>query len=241
MIDGLGWLLFGGFLAGMVRGFSGFGTAMVFLPIAAQFLGRFEAISAMMVMAVLGALPNAWRSLPDADRADVLRLGLGMAVAMPFGLWLLLIVSPGTFRYGVSVVALVLLGLLIAGFRYRGHLSRAATYAVGLLGGLMGGAVGLPGPPVIFLYMSSARPARTIRANNMIYLVLADTALLVFMWVMGQLVPEMIGLGLALAVCYMGGIAAGGAIFRPGAERVYRWAAYAIIAVSALRGLPILD
>jgi len=33
----------------------------------------------------------------------------------------------------------------------------------------------------------------------------------------------------------------GGWLFQPAYERFYRWAAYAIIVVSALSGLPLLD
>ena len=37
--DGFYWILTAAFVAGVVRGFSGFGSAMVFLPLAGQFFG----------------------------------------------------------------------------------------------------------------------------------------------------------------------------------------------------------
>ena len=43
--------------AGLVRGFSGFGTAMIYLPVASQFLTPFEALITLMVMDFFGPLP----------------------------------------------------------------------------------------------------------------------------------------------------------------------------------------
>jgi hypothetical protein len=40
-IDGFYWILTAAFVAGVVRGFSGFGSAMVFLHVAGQFLPLF--------------------------------------------------------------------------------------------------------------------------------------------------------------------------------------------------------
>lgn len=46
------------FAAGLVRGFSGFGTALVFLPVAAQILSPFGAILALIFMELPAPLPN---------------------------------------------------------------------------------------------------------------------------------------------------------------------------------------
>ena len=48
-------------------------------------------------------------------------------------------------------------------------------------------------------------------------------------------------LGLALMPVYLGSVMAGSAIFDPARDRVYRWTAYAIIAASAIGGLPLFD
>jgi len=45
-------------VAGLVRGFSGFGTAMVYLPVAGQILSPFEALTTLLIMDLVGPLPN---------------------------------------------------------------------------------------------------------------------------------------------------------------------------------------
>ncbi|MBT8410013.1 MAG: sulfite exporter TauE/SafE family protein [Alphaproteobacteria bacterium] len=235
------WLVAAALVAGLVRGFSGFGTAMVYLPVAGQVLSPFEALTTLIAMDIIGPLPNVPRALRDGNPADVLRLATGLLVALPFGVWALTVVPAEAFRYGVSLAALLLLSLLIAGVRYRGVLTPKLVFCTGGVGGLMAGSVGLPGPPVILLYMASPLPASAIRANITLYLILADIGLLAVLWLFGQLVLSAVMIGLLLILPYMAGTIAGAAIFRPEQEKTYRAAAYVIIAVSALSGLPVWD
>ena len=239
--DGLAWLVFAVVLAGMVRGFAGFGTAMVFLPFAGQFLSPPQALTVMVVMDMIGPLPTVPRAIRAGHPRDVLRLALGMFALMPVGVWLLVSFAPEVFRYLVSGTSAVLLVMLIAGVRYRGHLSKPLIYATGGLGGILGGAAGMTGPPVIMLYMAADRPASVIRANVNLYLLLSEVAILIFLIAYGVFEPGYILLGLALAVPYLLANMAGASIFRPKAERVYRVIAYIIIAGAALNGLPLFD
>jgi uncharacterized protein len=238
---GLVWLVIAASVAGVVRGFSGFGTAMVFLPVAGQVLNPVAALVALTVMDLVGPLPNVPRALREAHRGDVLRLCAGLVVAMPFGLLILISVAPEVFRYSVSVVSLLLLVLLVLGWRYRGVLRRWMIYLTGMLGGFLFGAVGLPGPPVIMIYMAAPLPAPVVRANLMLYLLGADAVMMGLLGVSGQLAAAAIWTGVAITLPYLAGNVLGGWLFRPEYERFYSWAAYAIIAFSALSGLPLLD
>lgn len=238
---GLGWLIAAALLAGVVRGFSGFGTAMVYLPVAGQVLGPFEALTTLTLMDLVGPLPNVPRALREGRPADVARLGAGLVLALPLGLWTLGQVSPEVFRYAVSTISLLLLGLLAAGFRYRGRLSPPLVFGTGALGGFLGGVSGLSGPPVIMLYMASALPAAAVRANTLLYLLMGDVVLMGVMAASGVLVPAAVGLGILLILPYTLANMAGAAMFRPGGETLYRRAAYVIIAASALSGLPLWE
>ena len=237
----IAWLATGAFLAGIVRGFTGFGTALVYLPVAAQVLTPFEALTTLLVKDLTAPLMHVPRALRDGDPADVARLGLGALIGLPFGVWILAQVPAEVFRWGVSLVALTMLVLLIGGIRYQGRLSPPLVVATGAMGGLLAGCVGLPGPPIILLYMASTLPVSAIRANTMLYLILADILLLAVLWGNGYLVVTALMLGVLMILPYTLGNWAGARLFRPEAERLYRWAAYAIIAGSALIGLPVWD
>ena len=239
--EGLLFLSIGAFLAGIVRGFTGFGTAMVFMPIAAQFLGPFGALTTMLVMDLVAPLMHVPRAMRDGQPSDVLRLGAGAVFAVPVGVFLLTLIEPVTFRWGVSLTVLVLLVLLVAGVRYRGVLSKRLIYVAGGFGGLLAGSVGLPGPPVIMLYMASTLPVSAVRANLTLYLIVADLILVTVLWYGGFLVVSTLALGVLMIAPYLAGNWAGAIMFRPETERIYRWVAYVIIVCAAISGLPIWE
>lgn len=240
-LPGLWFLTIGALMAGIVRGFAGFGTAMVYLPVAAQLLGPFEALTTLIVKDLVAPLMHVPRALKDGHPKDVLRLGLGALVTVPLGVLVLSLVDPVMFRWAVSLLALALLVLLAVGVRYHGTLTPPLVYGTGGLGGFFAGSVGLPGPPVIMLYMASTLPVSAVRANLTLYLILADLIMLAVLAWNGYLVAAALLLGVLMIVPYSLGNWLGAVLFRPEAEKIYRMAAYTIIAGSALMGLPVWD
>ncbi|MDE0531716.1 MAG: sulfite exporter TauE/SafE family protein [Albidovulum sp.] len=240
-IDGLIWIVAGSFLAGLARGFSGFGTAMIYLPFAASVLPPVWALTALIVMDLIAPLFLIPRALRDGHPPDILRLAGGSLVGVPLGVAMLLVMATDFFRYAVSSVALLLLVALVLGLRYRGVLTRAMVYGTGCLGGLLAGSIGIPGPPVIMLYMASTLPAAAIRANNTVYLVLADLQILGVFAIRGLLESVPVAIGIMATVPYATGIGIGALLFDPERELVYRRIAYAMIALSAVSGLPFFD
>ena len=212
---------------------------MIIMPVAASVLAPVQAVVFLTAVELLGPLPNlpaAWR---EAARGEVALLLAGAVVALPLGLWWLTRVDPAVFGWAVSLIVLGLLGLLMTGWRFRGALTRPMTVAAGALGGFMTGFAGIPGPPVIMLYMASRLPVRVIRANFLLYLLAIDLMLLPVLWLGGLLDWALVALGLAVGVIAFLANALGARLFDPQAENVFRAVAYIIIAASAILGLPI--
>jgi len=232
------WLLFIGVgFGGLVRGFSGFGTAMVYLPFAAQVLPPVWVIITVLVFDMLGPVPALPRAIREGHTRDVFRLAAGAIIGLPIGVWLLVSLSPDVFRNTVSLVTLGVLATLITGIRYRGELARWMIYGVGAISGLLGGAVGLTGPPVILIYMARALPVTVIRASIMLFLFLTDI-LMAAVFAINDIwhwTPFVIGL--MLVPVYVATLLVGTWLFDPAKEKLYRWVAYTIIAISALNGL----
>lgn len=237
--EGLVWIVCAAFMAGLVRGFSGFGTAMIYLPVATQFLPPFWALLTLVLMDIGGPLPNlrgAWRVV---DRRDLALLVMGALIAMPLGLWALSHLDPFVFRWAVSLLAMTTLAVLVTGFRYRGQVTSPMVAGTGVVGGFLGGIAGVPGPPVIMFYMARPLPAAVIRATTLLYLFGYDVLMIGYLAGMQRFETTPAILGLALTVPNLLGNWLGGLCFVPGYERLYRGVAYAVILISALSGLPV--
>ena len=233
------YLVLGATLAGLVRGFSGFGTAMVFIPIAGQVLSPIATLTVLFVMDLIGPIPNIPRALRDGQLVDVSRLFVGSLIGAPIGVYLLTLMSEDVFRLSGASFSLLLLLLLIFGVRYRGTLGKGLIYLTGSIGGLFGGAVGIPGPPVIMLYMASTLPPAVIRANNTLFLLVVDVLFFSIFWLKGLLLTHYILIGIIIAVPYLTLCFLGAFLFNPRREKIYRITAYIIIFISAFSALPI--
>ncbi|MBO9405841.1 sulfite exporter TauE/SafE family protein [Shimia sp. R9_1] len=240
-LDGFAWVAAAAFVAGIVRGFAGFGTALIYLPIAAQVMPPLWAIITLAGMDILAPAVHIPAALRNGHRRDLLRLMIGVVLLMPAGLWLLERTEPDVYRYLVSLLSLGMLVVLLTGFRYRGAVTAPMVYGIGGAGGLLGGAAGLPGPPVIMFYMASPHGPTVIRANTNAYLFFYDILLVVVLICLSRFEAAPFVLGIMLSLPAMAGNLLGGWLFDPRHEKLYRAVAYLIIAAAALSGLPFLN
>ncbi|WP_354545560.1 sulfite exporter TauE/SafE family protein [Roseovarius sp. MBR-78] len=236
---GLGWLLLTISVAGVVRGFSGFGTALVFVPVAGIFLAPQVIVAVMMLTGLVSSsalLPRAWG---QADRREVGLLALAALLTVPLGLWLMTRLDPVLIRWCVAVIAIVTLAALISGWRFSGRVSRPQLAGIGALAGGIGGMTGLTGPAVILFYLAGQSAAQAVRANTILFLAALDVVIVVNLLVQGAVDWALVALALVLAVPYVMTSLIGQGLFDPRHERLYRWVAYAVIALAVLSGLPI--
>lgn len=238
-IDGIIWLFLAVFVAGLVRGFAGFGSGMIIMAVGSSVLTPVSAVVFMMMAELVGPLPNlrpAWR---DGSPRDVGRLMIGATFAVPVGIFCLANMSADGFGWVVSATVLILLAALMTGWRYRGVLTPRLTIATGAFGGFMSGFAGIPGPPVIMLYMASRLPIAVIRANFLLYLLAIDVVMIAVFWGAGLFVWEIAVLGLIAGLPNLAANMLGARLFDPNAEGLFRRVAYLIIATSAIIGLPL--
>ncbi|WP_299614072.1 TSUP family transporter [uncultured Tateyamaria sp.] len=240
-LPGLWWLMAAIVAAGLVRGFAGFGSGMIIMAAASSVLSPFAALAFLVVVELWGPLPNLRAALRDGDLAEAKYLLFGVAVGLPVGLWTLSFVNPEVFGWGVSIAILVLLAALVSGWRYAGSMGPRTIAGVGTFGGFLGGLAGIPGPPVILLYMASAKAIAVIRANFLLYLLGIDVMMLGIFVVFDLLEAQAVIIGLVLVPLYMLANVAGAWLFDPQAERLFRTVAYIVIAASAILGLPIWE
>ncbi|WP_299414889.1 sulfite exporter TauE/SafE family protein [uncultured Sulfitobacter sp.] len=237
--DGLIWLVAAVFVAGLVRGFAGFGSAMIIMPVASTVLSPVEAVIFLICAELVGPLPNAPAAWRDGEPREVGLLVLGAIIALPLGIWALTTMDATVFGWVVSIAVITLLALTVSGWRLKGALTRRLTVTAGALGGFMTGFAGIPGPPVIMLYMASMLPVSVIRANFLLYLVALDFLLFPMLWALGLMNWPIAFLGLLVGIPNLVANMLGARLFDPNRERLFRTVAYLVIAASAIVGLPL--
>ncbi len=119
--SGLAILTLATLLGGLVRGFTGFGFAMVFMPLASIVIGPVAALALIWVIDAPFALPLAARSARRADWREVVPLLVAATLTLPIGLWLLLWLDRQTMRWLLAGLVLGAVALMASGWRYQGR------------------------------------------------------------------------------------------------------------------------
>lgn len=229
------------FVAGLARGFSGFGAALIFMPVASALIGpRLAAPVILLIDAVttLGLLPDAFRR---ADRREVAVMSLGALVGVPTGVYLLTHLDPLTIRWAIIAICAALLALLLTGWRYAGRPKVPLTVGVGALSGLFSGASQVGGPPVIAYWLGGAIPAGIVRANIVLYFEVSTALTIVNFFLGGLFVSTLLPLCLMTAPAYGLGLWGGTRLFGVASETTFRRICLTLIALAVLIGLPLLD
>ena len=156
-------------VAGLMRGYSGFGTAILLAPVLSTLWGPRAGVPVLLMMELLVSAQLLPRSLHEADRRVVLPIGLAAVLATPLGAGVLLYADALTLRRAIGALVLVFGILLLSPWRYRGARPLGLNLAVGALGGLLKGATGMSGPPIILYFLSGPEEVRRHRANLILF------------------------------------------------------------------------
>src|SRR5215472_17387339 len=229
------------FVAALARGFSGFGSALIFVPLASTAIGPQAAAPLLLLIdgvTAVGLVPNAWR---HADKRDVGTMSIGALAGIPLGAWILVKSDPLLIRWAIALFGALLLALLTSGWRYRGKPSAAITVSVGAAAGLLSGAAQIGGPPIVAYWLSRPIPTETVRANIVLYFAITTVISATAYFAGGLLTPSVVGLALVTGPVYGLGLYAGSRMFGLASEMTFRRMCFALIAFAIVLSLPVLD
>jgi uncharacterized membrane protein YfcA len=228
-------------LAGLARGFSGFGAALIFVPPVSAVIGpQLAAPLILIIDTILAAafMPRAW---PIANKREVATIAIGSAVGVPLGAMVLARADPISIRWMIVAIVLPMLALLVSGWRYHREPAPSLTVGVGALSGVLSGIAQVGGPPVAMYWLGRAQAGGIVRANILIYSI-ASAAIAILVYSFGGLmVRPLIGLALVTAPAYGIGLWLGAHLFGFASEAAFRRVCYALIAGAVIFGLPVFD
>ncbi len=224
-------------IAGLMRGFAGFGSAMMMAPVFALLFGptaMIGIVTAIEMVVTIQLIPQAMR---QCEWRFVGPLSVAAVLFLPLGGWLLVSIDADLLTKVVASIVLVFVLVLGSGWRYKGPKKLPITLGLGAVSGTMVATTSIGGPPVlIYMLAGSDRPA-AVRANIIVYFAVITAFLLVQLWYQG-LLDEGTAVRCALLAPPMVVAAFLGArSFRASSETLYRRIAFAFLFCVAMIGL----
>jgi uncharacterized protein len=229
------------FVSGTARGFSGFGSALIFMPLASSIADPRLVAALLLIIDFVAAaplLPGAWEK---ADRKATAIIVFGALIGVPIGTYFLSRLEPVTTRWIISAFVFALLLLLLSGWRYRGKDHAAVSVGIGGVSGFCSGLAQTGGPPIVGYWLGRPIPSVVARANIVLFFGASDLFSAVSYTTAGLITMDAILFAIVVGPVYAVGVWFGASLFGKASETVFRAICYALIAAAVIFGLPALD
>ncbi|MCE9521127.1 MAG: sulfite exporter TauE/SafE family protein [Alphaproteobacteria bacterium] len=222
--------------AGVLRGFSGFGSAMILAPTLSALFPITEAVPLVILLEValsFQLLPAAMRLV---ERREIVVLSAAAVPGLLAGAALLAVAPTRALRLGISTIILLFLVLILLRVRRSGPKTTVGLGAAGVLSGVANGASGVGGPPIVLYYLAGDDRSAALRATVICYFFVIDATSAGIYGAQGFVTREVLMLTLLCVPLSIGGVWLGSRLFDKASEQTYRRVAYGLIAAVAVLG-----
>ena len=209
-------------VAGVIRGFTGFGSVLVMAPLISIFLGPAPTVAMIMILEICVAVQLLPRALRHTDWRLVGLLVAGALVTAPFGVQLLVHLDQDVMRRALGAIVVIWAAAMLAGVRYTGGVSDPATIGVGAASGALMGVTGIGGPPIVLYLLSTPARAETNRANTITFFAVMAAYLIGVLLYHGVYSEITLWRAAVTVPFFLAGAWLGSRLFDRSSERLYR-------------------
>src|ERR1043166_6420097 len=201
-------------IASFVFGFTGFGIGLVSLSLLPFFVPPATVVPLITLYGAVFALVMTIQLRRDAMFPQLVVLLIGTVLGPPVGVWVLEAVPPSLLKRLIGLILMEIVVIEWYGAYPEKLTGRHWGLCAGGLAGLLGGAIGTPGPPVILYAAAQGWPPRAMKATLQGFFFANQLVILVSQWWAGLLTPEVAWLALSFAPPAVLGVALGMHLFR---------------------------
>lgn len=164
------WLIvtgvFGG--AGLLRGFTGFGFALVAVPFGALWISPEALVPTVILLQIYIGAFEARSAIASCHRSSVLTLMAGGAVGTPLGVYTLVLLPAKAVYATIGTIVLMSCVLLLTKpLTHRLHQGVGAV--AGVVAGVFNGMAAMPGPPAIFYFVRGGFSHEQTRSSLILF------------------------------------------------------------------------
>lgn len=210
------------FVAGVVRGFSGFALSAVVMASAVIILPPVQLIPICWWLEMTASVLMARGGWQEADRRIVWGLVIGSTIGVPFGLLLTTSISPEASKLVVLITIIALALTQLAKIRLPFLATKPGLYGSGFAAGVATGLASVGGMVIAVYVLSQNAAAAKMRAALVLFLFVSSvTSLISLLW-FGVMNSTAATRGLALALPTTVGVFVGQWLFIPRFAAYYR-------------------
>lgn len=223
--------------AGIVTGLTGFGFALVSVPLLLLVMPPSSVVTTALIIGSLTSSANALTARRHVEKKLLWVLLPSAMVGMVAGSYVLRWCDPVVLKLTAAGLVILFTVLLAVRRRPRGHPSRVAEALVGTASGVLTTSVGLSGPPVVLLMAAVLPDKHRSRATLAAYFALISPLGLATLLLQGSTPPRAWATAAILAPVALLGRAAGSRLHRHTSPVAFRALTLGITLAAGIGGM----
>jgi uncharacterized protein len=225
------------FFAGMVRGYTGFGTSALVVSAMSLAVPVASIVPVVVVLEIAASMQMVPRVIHKVDRSILGLLMLGSLVSIPVGHQLLIYMDPAHSRLAVNCMVLAVVGFMISGRSLENWRNRKFYVATGVASGLANGMVAMGGLVTSVLLLAAGLRIEVMRATLVAILFISCIYATISGLLNGLVTMTTFSLSLLMLPPLVLGIRIGHKRFDPARTTLYRRATLGLLTFLAVSGI----
>jgi len=175
-------------LAAFTQGITGFGFALIAVPLLSLFIPEIRNITPIIVIySLLTNIIIVYKSRYYIDFKKIIPLILFGIIGTPIGAYILLYIKVSNLKIIIGLVTSITALAMFKNFKVNIKNQNVSYGIVGLLSGLLNGSTGLSGPPVV-LFLTNQNTDKDVFRANLSFYGIATNIFAIIIFVLGGII-----------------------------------------------------
>lgn len=171
-------------LASFIQGITGFGFALIAVPLLSFFIPELKDITPIIVIySLLTNIIIAYKSRQNIDFKRIIYLVLFAIIATPIGTYMLICINVKILKIIIGIVITITAFAMLKNFKIRIKNEKISYCLVGILSGFLNGSAGLSGPPVV-LFLTNKNVDKDVFRSNLTFFGLATNIFAILLFIL---------------------------------------------------------
>ena len=225
--------------SGFLRGFIGFGSGLLMIPILSYFYSPVFAMVFNIVIEIPATIYLTFVGIKKANLKEITPMMATMMLTIPFGTIFLVSVDEQIIKALMSIFLIFFVILIGSGWRIKSTITKYVLILGGAISGIMQGATGMGGPPYVTVLLSKNDCDEAARANILVITSGLVISAIISLYYFGLFTKDILFTGAITAPVYVFATFIGTRFFNFSGNKYYRNSsliALGIVGVATLIG-----
>lgn len=209
-------------VSGFLRGFIGFGSGLLMIPILSYFYSPIFAMVFNIVIEIPATIYLTFVGVKKCSFKEISPMMFTMMLTIPFGTVFLVSIDEQVIKILMSTLLIFFVILIASGWRIKTTITKYILVLGGIISGLMQGATGMGGPPYVTVLLSKNDSDEVARANILVITSGLVISAIISLYYFGLFTKNIFLTGIVTAPLYVFSTFIGSRFFTHSGNKYYR-------------------